>query len=773
MKRDNFNCNYEKIRDIGINKINCHTKIGLFNSENGYKIILAMSSYGLFSNIIILLNFLYHLKKSNESSTKTTMRKLFMVLQILDCIQSIYWIYSSLNFQTAENIKNNAVGCTLLSFTYIFIINFEFLLMIFLLRNLRRISSNPIDGIFKPYKNLFKYLTISLCFGLGISLFSLLTNVIGRSPFITCFINTEEHFVENLIILSIPEILIFCIIWEIIYDLCKNKLFNSDVTVRKLYIRNSLYVLFSCFLYLPMITLMFLSLFKYYNSDKTLFYFREINNFITILTSSIPFIVNTIRIADGFTELKWCRKLIQRNPYSYFQAEKEFQNIFNKSNNKSSEDQFAWLESHSIKYFIRDIFIGIATSLKKSAEYGSSFDLQDIDINNSNEYIINFNNFCLNDETVKESEYLNVKIEEFCPKGFCFLRNLENIDIDEMIKQFLPKNNKKGIKESQGKSGSFFISTDDNKYLIKTLKATEFELIKNNFLFKYCEYLNKNPNSLLSRLYGMYSLSVNQGRDNILLIVMRNTIGDFQNNIMAKYDLKGSTFGRETKLKNENDKKTMKDNDFNDIEKKIFLEKKSSDKLRKICENDSKFLKDMELMDYSLFLVKLSLSKEDAEDIFGKNVMGNQNEASEQMLLEDNSDIDNNKKRVGERKKYNINYYEQYLYPSLNQGTAYILSIIDYLQLFNFFKFVESELKTKFRKNGKKIISCVEPEIYSKRFIGYINNITNLDESMNKNDLNLDNKVNNIIDNNIDNDNNKSANKIFIYSEENINNTSI
>ena len=58
----------------------------------------------------------------------------------------------------------------------------------------------------------------------------------------------------------------------------------------------------------------------------------------------------------------------------------------------------------------------------------------------------------------------------------------------------------------------------------------------------------------------------------------------------------------------------------------------------------------MELMDYSLFLVKLSLSKEDAEDIFGKNVVGNQNEASEQMLLEDNSDIDNNKKRVGERK---------------------------------------------------------------------------------------------------------------------------
>ena len=81
------------------------------------------------------------------------MKKLFMVLQILDIIQSIYWIISSLNFQTAEDIKNNQISCTILSITYIFIINFQFLLMIFLLRNFRRISSNPIDGIFKPFKN--------------------------------------------------------------------------------------------------------------------------------------------------------------------------------------------------------------------------------------------------------------------------------------------------------------------------------------------------------------------------------------------------------------------------------------------------------------------------------------------------------------------------------------------------------------------------------------------------------------------------------------------
>ena len=132
--------------------------------------------------------------------------------------------------------------------------------------------------------------------------------------------------------------------------------------------------------------------------------------------------------------------------------------------------------------------------------------------------------------------------------------------MNEMINQFLPKNNKKGIKQSQGKSGSFFISTDDSKYLIKTLKVEEFDLIKNCFLYKYCKYLSENPKSLLARLYGMYNLSVNQGKDNILIIVMRNVIGDFQDNILAKFDLKGSSFKRQSNFDMDKvDEKTMKE----------------------------------------------------------------------------------------------------------------------------------------------------------------------------------------------------------------------
>jgi len=637
--------------------------------------------------------------------------------------------------------------------------------MNFLLNNFRQISSNPIHGIFKPFKNMFKYIFISCSFGLGISLYSYFTGAIGRSPFITCFTNTEEHFIENIIILAFPVLLIFMVIYQIIYDLFKNKLFISDKTVRSLYKKNSLNVLLSCLLYLPMVVLMFLSMFKYKEADRSRYYYKEINNFVTILTCSIPLIVNIIRMLEGFTEVKCCKKMIDKNPYTTLQKTKTLKNSLNRSltNNLSSEEQFAWLEAHSIEYFVRDIFVGISTALKKSTEkYGNINQIIPSFVHQSIPYTIHFGNYCLDDETVKNSDYLDIKIEEFAPKCFAYLRNLESIDMNEMVNQFLPKNNKKGIKESQGKSGSFFISTDDSKYLIKTLKVEEFDLIRNNFLYKYCKYIAQNPKSLLSRLYGMYNLNVNNGKDNILIIVMRNVIGDFKDNVIAKFDLKGSSFKRKSKLDIEKiDEKTMKDNNFDEIEHKIFLGKESSDKLRLICKKDSEFLRDMNLMDYSLFLIKINILKNEAKDIFGDNIIDNVNAASNQILFTKEEKLDNSSDDInndslkrnfsvqGQGRIHDIDYYKPYLYPSINQGTAYILSIIDYLQLFNFFKYIESELKTKFRKNGKKIISCVDPKTYSDRFINYIIDITDLNQILkDENNFNTgDNIINNVNNN--------------------------
>ena len=105
-------------------------------------------------------------------------------------------------------------------------------------------------------------------------------------------------------------------------------------------------------------------------------------------------------------------------------------------------------------------------------------------------------------------------------------------------------------------------------------------------------------------------------------------------------------------------------------------------------------------------------------------------------MINTNNDInnlDNTINTISSRNSFRpkddkFKYYKQYLYPGLNFGTVYIISIIDYLQSFNFYKLVEYECKTVFNKGEKTDIqggiSCVNPKLYSERFINYVNNLT-------------------------------------------------
>jgi len=122
---------------------------------------------------------------------------------------------------------------------------------------------------------------------------------------------------------------------------------------------------------------------------------------------------------------------------------------------------------------------------------------------------------------------------------------------------------------------------------------------------------------------------------------MRNIIGPLNDNIICKYDLKGSTFQRETKLDVENiGEIVLKDNNFEDIEHYLFMDKSEINRLRRNIISDGYFLGDMELMDYSLFLVKVSLNKEEIKEIFEDEVINqyweknknlNENERRESM----------------------------------------------------------------------------------------------------------------------------------------------
>ena len=58
---------------------------------------------------------------------------------------------------------------------------------------------------------------------------------------------------------------------------------------------------------------------------------------------------------------------------------------------------------------------------------------------------------------------------------------------------------------SSGKSGSLFYYTFDKKYMLKTIPKREFDVFK-AALEKYYAMIKRNPNSLISKFYGLHSV---------------------------------------------------------------------------------------------------------------------------------------------------------------------------------------------------------------------------------------------------------------------------
>ena len=297
---------------------------------------------------------------------------------------------------------------------------------------------------------------------------------------------------------------------------------------------------------------------------------------------------------------------------------------------------------------------------------------------------------------------------------------------------------------------------------MKTITESEFKIMLKLLQNKMVDYFRTNNNSLICRIYGVYKISLQTGiikNDEIYFILMKNVIGSFYDNLLCKYDLKGSRLNRKVQYENV-DKNVLKDINFNEVEEVFLLNKSDSKKLLDIVEKDSNFLCSSGIMDYSLLVAKISLNNYEINSLFGKN----HRRATETQFLQmigqermtvDNSnlmreskeinnkveitDVDNDKIRF---KEGNIASLKKYMFPSLKGDVVYIMSIIDYFQIFNLQKNLENKYK-KFKTGVKKEeISSIPPDEYKDRFIEFVKQKTDSEQYLrqiyapkNKNDF--------------------------------------
>ena len=150
---------------------------------------------------------------------------------------------------------------------------------------------------------------------------------------------------------------------------------------------------------------------------------------------------------------------------------------------------------------------------------------------------------------------------------------------------------------SPGKSGSVFYISHDDKFIIKTTRKSEMEGLK-SWLHKYFAHVHAYPDTLLPKFFGLYSLRAMGSPKKVRFVVMENLFHT-KHVIHKRFDLKGSMLGRYTKVGMSKPTTVFKDLD---LSHKWRVEEDKREKLIKQLEIDCAFLKQLNIMDYSLLV---------------------------------------------------------------------------------------------------------------------------------------------------------------------------
>ncbi|CAI0469373.1 unnamed protein product [Linum tenue] len=187
------------------------------------------------------------------------------------------------------------------------------------------------------------------------------------------------------------------------------------------------------------------------------------------------------------------------------------------------------------------------------------------------------------------------KWKDYCPMVFRNLREMFKIDAADYMMSICGND---GLRElsSPGKSGSIFFLSHDDRFMIKTLRKSEVQVLL-KMLPDYHHHVRTYENTLITKFFGLHRIKPTSGQK-FRFVVMGNMFCT-ELRIHRRFDLKGSSLGRSSEKIEIDENTTLKDLDLN---YSFYLEPTWRESLLKQIETDSKFLEAQHIMDYSLLL---------------------------------------------------------------------------------------------------------------------------------------------------------------------------
>lgn len=283
---------------------------------------------------------------------------------------------------------------------------------------------------------------------------------------------------------------------------------------------------------------------------------------------------------------------------------------------------------------------------------------------------------------------------------------------------------------SPGKSGSFFYLTNDDRYMIKTMKKAEVKVLL-RMLPAYYKHVRAFENTLVTKFYGLHCVKLTGATQKKVRFVIMGNLFCSEYTIHRRFDLKGSSHGRLTdKPESEIDATTtLKDLDLNYI---FRLQKVWFRDFCRQVDRDCDFLEQERIMDYSLLVglhFRESSSREpvkhqegnDLDDQAGPRL----SRSDMDKLLVDNTRLAPIRLGISmparaERTVRRSECEAQLVGEPTGELYDIILffSIIDILQDYDISKKLEHAYKS-FQYDPTSI-SAVDPKQYSKRFRDFI-----------------------------------------------------
>ncbi|KAK1602421.1 hypothetical protein QYE76_016754 [Lolium multiflorum] len=191
------------------------------------------------------------------------------------------------------------------------------------------------------------------------------------------------------------------------------------------------------------------------------------------------------------------------------------------------------------------------------------------------------------------------KWKDYCPKVFRTLRKLFKVDPADYMLSLCGDDALREL-SSPGKSGSFFYLTNDDRYMIKTMKKSEVKMLL-KMLRAYYSHVRAFENTLVAKFFGLHCVKLAGANQKKVRFVIMGNLFCSDHTIHRRFDLKGSSLGRTTDkpLAEIDEYTTLKDLDLNFI---FRLQKQWFEEFKRQVDKDCEFLEQEKIMDYSLLV---------------------------------------------------------------------------------------------------------------------------------------------------------------------------